>query len=81
MTRVIFQIGLLAFCVAAVIFGLGQTDVLEVVARAFIVFIAVVCAFVLVLLVAASFRQPQDQQPQEAAPQAARSKTAAEPAK
>ncbi len=79
MTKVIFQIGLLGFCVAAVIFGLEGTDVLEVLARAFIVFIAVICALVLILLVGASFHQ--EKQKTEAAPQAAHPKTAAEPAK
>lgn len=78
MTRVIFQIGLLAFCVAAVVFGLELKDILEVVARAFIVFIAVIGAMMVILLVGASFHR---QAPQEAAPQAAHSRTAAEPVK
>jgi hypothetical protein len=78
MTRVIFQIGLLAFCVAAVVFGLELQDILEVVARAFIVFIAVIGAMMVILLVGASFHR---QAPQEAAPHAAHSRTAAEPVK
>jgi len=54
-TKVIFQIGLLAFCVAAVYFGLQESDLLAVVARAFIVFIAVVCSMMVMLLITASF--------------------------
>jgi SNF family Na+-dependent transporter len=75
---VIFQIGMLAFCVAAVVFGLEQSDILEVVARAFIVFIAVICALMAILMVGASFRR---RSVPETAPHGAHSKTAGEPAK
>lgn len=55
MTKVIFQLGLLAFCVAGVYFGLQESDLLGVVARAFIIFIAVICSLMVMLLITASF--------------------------
>ena len=54
MNKIIFQIGLLAFCIAAVVFGTQGMGVLDMVARAFIVFVAVVCAAALILIVASS---------------------------
>jgi len=46
MNTVIFQIGLLAFCVSVVILGVQQLPVLETVSRSFMVFvgIVVICA-------------------------------------
>ncbi len=41
MTRTIFQIGLLAFFVSAVIFGLEQEGLFDSIMRAFIVFVSV----------------------------------------
>ena len=65
MNKVIFQIGLLAFCVASVLFGIQPMSLLEVVARAFLVFVIVVCAIAFVLVIAASFARKE-------APQGAR---------
>jgi hypothetical protein len=42
LNKLIFQLGLLAFFVAAVVFGLEHNPVMEILSRAFIVFIAVV---------------------------------------
>ena len=50
MNKIIFQIGMLGFCVAAVFFGMQGMSLMETVARAFIVFIVVVCAIAVVLL-------------------------------
>lgn len=44
MNRVIFQLGLLAFFIATVAFGLQHDSLLDTVSRAFIVFITVVVA-------------------------------------
>jgi len=51
MNKLIFQIGLLAFCISVVIIGLEDTPVLETVARSFIVFVGVVIVGVLALVV------------------------------
>ncbi|HUI64814.1 MAG TPA: hypothetical protein VL126_08225 [Bacteroidota bacterium] len=51
MNKIIFQLGLLAFCVSAVFFGTQEMTLMETIARAFIVFIAVVCVIAGSLLV------------------------------
>lgn len=56
MTKVMFQIGLLAFFVSAVIFGTQGLSLMDMVARSFIVFIAVVAGQVLVLVVASAMK-------------------------
>jgi hypothetical protein len=56
MTKVMFQVGLLAFFVSAVVFGTQGFSVMDMVARAFIVFIAVVAGQVLVLVVASGMK-------------------------
>jgi hypothetical protein len=55
MNKIIFQIGMLGFCVSAVLFGTQGMSLMETVARAFIVFIAVVCAIAVVLLMSSLF--------------------------
>ena len=50
MNKIIFQIGMLGFCVSAVLFGTQGMTLMEIVARAFIVFIVVVCAIAVALL-------------------------------
>lgn len=57
MTKVMFQIGLLAFFVSAVIFGTQGLSLMDMVARSFIVFIAVVAGQVLVLVVASAMKR------------------------
>ena len=64
MTKVMFQIGLLAFFVSAVIFGSQGMPVMAAIARAFIVFIAVVAGQIIVLVVASGMKRA----PQPAAP-------------
>jgi len=80
MTKIIFQVGLLSFCVAAVVFGLSHTDLLEIVARSFVVFIAVVGAMMIILLVVANFAEHKTAEPEKRSA-AHQSKTAAEAAK
>ena len=50
MNKIIFQIGMLGFCVSAVLFGTQGMSLMETVARAFTVFIVVVCAIAVALL-------------------------------
>jgi hypothetical protein len=57
MTKVIFQIGLLSFFVSAVIFETQGLAVIDMIARAFIVFIAVVLGQVIVLVVASGMKR------------------------
>lgn len=76
MTKVIFEIGILAFCVAVVCFGLQENDMLEVTAHAFMVFIVVMCAMMLILLLAGSFSRHNVEQVKQDEAQAAEPKTA-----
>jgi hypothetical protein len=55
MNKIIFQIGLLSFCVASVVFSTQGDDLLNIMARSFVVFIVVVCAIAGLLFVASSF--------------------------
>lgn len=76
MNKIIFQVGLLAFCVASVIFMTQDMDVMDAIARAFIVFIVVVSAFALILFVLSHFasqnqkkqERPRDEEPPETPP-------------
>lgn len=65
MTKVVLQVGVLAFCVSAVLFGTQGLPLFAIVARAFIVFIAVVFAQVLLLMVATNMKHAA---PQRTAP-------------
>jgi hypothetical protein len=56
MNKIILQIGLLAFCVAAVVFKTQGTPLLETVAQSFIVFILVVVGAAGLLIVGSLFR-------------------------
>jgi hypothetical protein len=57
MTKVMFQIGLLSFFVSAVIFGIQGLAVMDMIARAFIVFIAMVAGQLIVLVVASGMKR------------------------
>jgi len=67
MNKIIFQIGMLAFCVAAVVFGTQGLTLMETVARSFIVFIIVVCALA-GMLFASSMITSRDREEGEVAP-------------
>jgi SNF family Na+-dependent transporter len=51
MNKVIFQIGILGFCIAAVVYGGSGGSILDIVSRSFIVFIGIVLAAMVVVLV------------------------------
>ncbi|MBW7886924.1 MAG: hypothetical protein H3C35_01010 [Bacteroidetes bacterium] len=52
MNKIIFQIGLLAFCVTAVVYASMGMDIVEIIAKAFVVFIATIGALLGVVFVA-----------------------------
>jgi hypothetical protein len=54
MNKIIFQIGMLAFCVSTVLFSSQGSDLMETVARSFVVFVVTVCALAVVLFAVAS---------------------------
>ena len=53
--KIIFQIGVLAFCVSAVFLGIQNLSLMETVSRSFIVFIGVVLTVALVLFAGSMF--------------------------
>lgn len=55
MNKIIFQIGLLAFCISTVVFSVFGAPLLEVIAKAFIVFIAAIVGMIAVLFATAAF--------------------------
>jgi len=55
MSKIIFQIGLLAFCIAAVVYAsLGMT-LLDIIARAFIIFIVTIGALIGIVFASSMF--------------------------
>lgn len=67
MNKLIFQIGVLGFCVATVIFGGSGGSVMEIVSRSFIVFVGIVLAATAIILVSGMMIQKNmvDSQPSE----------------
>jgi|GEM_PF-2169261 len=61
MTKVMLQVGVLAFCVSAVLFGAQDLPLFTIIARAFIVFMAVVFAQVILLMVATHMKRTPPQ--------------------
>jgi hypothetical protein len=57
MTKVVLQVGMLAFLVSAVLFGTQGLPLFDVIARAFIVFIGVVFVQVVLLIVATNMKR------------------------
>jgi hypothetical protein len=55
MTKAVFQIGMLAACVATVFFALDRTDIFEILGKSFIVFAAVVSGGIVVLMIISTF--------------------------
>ena len=51
MNKLIFQIGVLGFCVATVIFGGSGGSIIEIVSRSFIVFVGIVLAAASIILI------------------------------
>lgn len=67
--KIIFQIGLLAFCVSAVIFATGRVQLLEAVSRSFIVFVGVIIISAVSLTVMALVGRKRPEQKKQAEPQ------------
>jgi hypothetical protein len=57
MNKIVFQIGILGFCVSAVVFGGSGGSVLDIVSRSFIIFVGIVVVAAAVLFVAGSMVQ------------------------
>jgi SNF family Na+-dependent transporter len=57
MNKLIFQIGLLGFCVAAVVFGGNGGSVIDIVSRSFIVFVGIVLGAMMIVLVSGTMVQ------------------------
>ncbi len=55
MNKIIFQIGLLAFCVCVVLFGTQMSSLLDAIVRSFLVFIGVILLALMVVGVSALF--------------------------
>jgi Kef-type K+ transport system membrane component KefB len=57
MNKLIFQIGVLGFCIAAVVFGGSGGSIIEIVSRSFIVFVGIVLAATALVLVAGTMME------------------------
>lgn len=68
MTKIVFQVGFLAFFVSAVLFGTQGLPLFDIIARGFIVFIAVVTCQVVILMMATSMKRKAAQVPAERPP-------------
>lgn len=67
--KIIFQIGVLAFCVTAVFLGIQNLSLMETISRSFIVFVGAVLTVAFVLIAGSMFATkdvPQREQPGEA---------------
>lgn len=62
MNKLIFQIGVLGFCIAAVIVGSSGATLLEIVSRSFLVFVGIVLVFVVVLIVSSAMVEHNEKQ-------------------
>jgi Na+/pantothenate symporter len=65
MNKIIFQIGLLVFCVSVVVFTTLGNDVVDVIARSFIVFIASIVAMVGVVVATSLLSVKEKVNPEE----------------
>lgn len=70
MNKIIFQVGLLAFCISTVIFSVLGLPLLEVIAKAFIVFIAAIAGIIAIVFIAAAFSDKEKEYPVNDAEQA-----------
>lgn len=61
MNKLIFQIGILAFFISAVIFGVQEFSLFDTLARAFIVFIAVVILGIMVMIFVSYLHEKGDE--------------------
>ncbi len=51
MNKLIYQLGILGFCVSAVVFGTGNAGLLDIISSAFLVFVGIVLAIVMVVMI------------------------------
>lgn len=65
MNKIIFQIGLLVFCVSVVVFTILGNDVVDVIARSFIIFIASIVAMVGVVVATSLLSVKEKVNPEE----------------
>lgn len=65
MNKIIFQVGLLSFCVSVVIFSTMGNEVLEVVSKSFIVFIAAIVTMIGVIVGTSLLSAKEKSEPQE----------------
>lgn len=54
MSKLIFQVGMLSFCVSTVLFGIRGEGLMQTIARSFLVFTGVVLALAITLVLASS---------------------------
>lgn len=64
MNKIIFQVGLLSFCVSVVIFSILGNDMLDVVSKSFIVFIAAIVTMVGIIVAASMLSEKQKTEPE-----------------
>ncbi|MBP9212785.1 MAG: hypothetical protein KBF97_08280 [Bacteroidetes bacterium] len=64
MNKIIFQVGLLSFCVSVVIFSILGNDMLDVVSKSFIVFIAAIVTMVGIVVAASMLSEKQKTEPE-----------------
>ncbi len=55
MNKIIFQVGLLAFCVSAVVYAIQEMSFLDVLARSFIIFMVTIGALIGIVFVTTTF--------------------------
>jgi len=55
MNKIIFQVGLLAFCVSAVVYSIQDMSFLDVIARSFIIFMVTIGALIGIVFVTSTF--------------------------
>jgi hypothetical protein len=65
MNKIIFQVGLLSFCVSVVVFTTLGNEVLEVVSKSFIVFIAAIVTMIGVVVGTSMLSAKEKPEPQE----------------
>ena len=80
MNKLVFQIGVLVFCVSVVYFGTQGLDVIQMVSRSFMVFMIVVSGMVVVAMVVASTvrNNKHRAQPRDVSPAATRGRESAQ---
>ncbi|NUN69067.1 MAG: hypothetical protein HUU02_05100 [Bacteroidetes bacterium] len=64
MNKIIFQVGLLSFCVSVVIFSTLGNEMLDVVSKSFIVFIAAIVTMVGIIVAASMLSEKPKTEPE-----------------